>query len=231
MLTVATVATDPNHYRFLGYLQASCDHFGIPLRVLGVGRDFPEHSAKDGMMIEGIADLADDDLLFFCDAYDTFFARSIDTLLDEYRAFERPVVFSTEKRCWPIEELSAQYPPLQSSSPWKHLNGGGFIGRVGVIRSLYREKPDLGSYSWSSQAGWTYRYLRHPELIALDRECRIFQTLAHVIIREDMSYEDGRWKNKVTGTYPIHVHINGSSRRRFFKIAGDWVPWRTNLDS
>lgn len=227
MLHYVTVATNTENVRFKDYLSASSRHFRIDLAVLGDGADWGGLTFKDVLLRKYLERLPSDDLVFFCDAYDSFFCRSHEALGNAFEYFRAPVVFSCEKRCWPDANRRDRFPTTPSR--WKYLNSGGFIGRVGALRSLLEEEipsHEIGEFTWSNQAAWVARYMRHPDVIALDHQCRIFQTLAHTSFLQEVVVRNGRWCNKITGTEPFHVHFNGSAESRFLDLAAGWVPWR-----
>ena len=90
---------------------------------------------------EYISMLPDHDVLFLSDAYDVFlplidpiFCLSEITL--RYLEFKHSIIFSSERSCWPDEELATEIIKHNktltpySDTDSQYLNSGLFIGRV-----------------------------------------------------------------------------------------------------
>ena len=135
---VITVATEENDE--LQRFRNSCTRYNIPYLVLGLGDDWKSGRAVNGVLLERggaqkIIYLRDeikkwknlrDTIILFTDSYDVMFNGGPEEIIAQFRNMKSPVVFSTEKTCWPDESISEDYPDTESS--YKYLNSGGFIG-------------------------------------------------------------------------------------------------------
>jgi hypothetical protein len=229
LLHIVTVATDTRNEHFRNYLKRSCDYFSSELRVLGEGQKWSGFQMKDRLLLEFLRTLKSNDIILFTDAYDAMLMSGASEIEARFREFQHPLVFSCEKRCWPRADRARHFP---NSSPWRFLNSGGFIGHAGYIRELLdrHRAQDLlgGQYQWSNQAYWIEVYCRDPQAIVLDSQCVIFQTLAYTDFLTELEFVGGRWKNRITGTFPSHLHFNGKEGERFLRlVAKSWAPWKS----
>ena len=86
-------------------------------------------------------------------------------------------------------------------TPFKYLNSGLFIGRVGEIKKMIPDKIDSSS---DDQLYYQKKYLSGELQISIDSECYIFQT------HESEVYKDGKQMyNPITRAYNCVYHGNG----------------------
>jgi len=143
---VITVATEDNEN--LDRFRKSCSYYNIPYIILGLGDEWKSGEAENGVLLEpggaqkihylreelkSWPDL-EDHIILFTDSYDVVFNSSPKEILEKFRNFRTEVVFSTEKTCWPDENLASDYP--KSSTEYKYLNSGGFIGYAPKIMEI-----------------------------------------------------------------------------------------------
>lgn len=135
---VVTVATEDNDE--LNRFRDSCKRYNIPYQILGLGDEWKSGHAENGVLIsQGGAqkviylrdfmktlDNLQDTIVLFTDSYDVVFNAGPKEIIDKFRSMKSPVVFSTEKTCWPDDDMKGLYP--ETSSEYKYLNSGGFIG-------------------------------------------------------------------------------------------------------
>lgn len=148
--------------------------------------------------------------ILFVDAFDILF------IGDEVQIEERvkqlgnhDFICSTEKACWPDPELDSQYP-LLGFSPWCYLNSGSYIARREYLVELFKKEKieDLKVLAVDDQLWLTQLYLKDPEkVIKLDTQCVLFQSVA--FLAEGEFSTEGKFKNNITGEYPIILHGNG----------------------
>lgn len=238
-----TYATDPGQTGLKNFLQPSCEYHGLDLTVLsqlpGQKPGEWKHRQKDRMLASFLESVDDEQIILSTDAYDAWFLAGENEILEKYHAFNHPIVFSAERNCWPHNSYFLKhYPP--SSTPARYLNSGGMIGRAGVIRSALK-KLNWTLAFWkhrrSNQYLWSRLFLRKPDLIKLDTECRIFycaaipgrdyldspwglnfrehlheeelQTYIADRILDQIEIIDSRIDYKPTGTQSCHFHFNG----------------------
>lgn len=201
-MKIVTCISDSNEYGYKYYLKPSCEHFNLTLITLEVNSKWSTHRIKDFCLLKYLKDLRNDEIIVFTDGYDTMFTCGEDEIYAKYAAFNKPLVFTAEKNCWPYQKLSEKYPA--SDYPFRYLNCGGFIGKASVIGYLLEKYPVPPSgynflqkmtwkaaglftkkemdpdklYQWSNQYYWTHVYLAHHDSIALDYRCELFLELA-----------------------------------------------------
>jgi len=152
--------------------------------------------------------LPDNDVILFTDAYDVFYGRDLDTIVGRYLGYKREIVFSAEKHLWPDKKL--RFPPTHT--PYRYLNSGTFIGRVGEIKRML-EKPILRHED--DQLYLQKEYLTGKFDIALDVESYIFCTHEEAaVIKNNMIF------NPVTDCYSCVYHGNGGeeAKKTFDKL-------------
>jgi hypothetical protein len=195
-----TSASDPNHPGWK-QLERSLIHFGwdftfIQGEWIGYAGKmlYPYQYLKEG-------NEKDCDLIVISDAYDSFFLAPPEEVIEKYLSeFSPKNLYYGERACWPHPHLESKYPPCES--PYKHVNGGGFI-------ELDMPVP---SAEFNDQAWSTGLFLnRNSEAnIVLDHQCEIFQCTGHWG-PPDFKYRDGRLVNNHTGQVPCIIHFNGHS--------------------
>jgi hypothetical protein len=204
---------------------------GFTVTVLGRGERWRGNGMKLRLLREHLRSRSDDSIVLFADAFDSVLLPCRESILERFQSFRAPLVFSAEKGCWPDPHLAARYPrpepravraqgstprwwrpapPL--STPFRYLNSGGYMGYVGCIRSVL--EGALPEDSDSDQRFFTRYFLEHRDIVALDHESAIFQTL-YQVDPADLTVWDGdpvRVRGKLTGTQPCVLHGNGDGR-------------------
>jgi len=234
-MKVITVINDQYHRGF-NLLRLSCSANNLDLLVLVYGqKNFFSNRIKDNLLLNYLdRHTKDDEIIFFSDGNDAILLCPESEILSKYYGFGKEVVFSAERVCWPDTTLAKQFPV--STSAYRYLNCGGFVGTAGVIKQLLREElPSTGKFEHSNQYLWARRFLKHVDLIALDTACEIFHTfspevgkrfqpidLPHNVapfyscmkkwFTENFAIDKGRLFSKITGTWPCHAHFNGDAK-------------------
>lgn len=231
VVTTATEETDG-----LIRLKESALRYGIPLKVLGIEKDWtggnvsrlenPGGGQKINLLKEYLKrdeGLNDDDLIVFVDGYDVVFTGPIEFVLERYKNFKSKVVFAGERSCWPDEGLASSYP--QTDSPYRYLNSGTFIGTVSELRKITEEPI---SDTDDDQLYYSHKLLSGQYDMELDHRCVIFQPTEGCW--DDVDYmippehSEGNLINKLFNTTPCIVHGNGSPRAKiFFNRVCDYV--------
>jgi hypothetical protein len=173
------------------------------------------------------------DLIIYSDSYDSIMLASPNEVLEKFKKYylrrieglevesddkikvaieNKPpqILWYAERACWPYGEWTYLYP--DSPTPYKHLNGGGFIATPQQIINLIEINPVVPSVEFNDQVHNAKIFLtkNHIANIQLDYYCEIFQCMAHAG-ESDFSVVDGRVKNNITGTMPAILHCNGHS--------------------
>ena len=147
-----TVATEENDQ--LDRFRKSCEYYGVPYKILGLGEEWNGGEAENGVLkgfgggqkvnllrreLESWEELKNH-IIMFTDSYDVVVLQNPQEMLNKFREFKRPIVFSAEKTCWPSTELVEKYP--ESLTDYKYLNSGGFIGYADKIIELIKDEID-----------------------------------------------------------------------------------------
>ncbi len=175
-------------------------------------------------------------LIAFCDTWDMLYMGSRREFEDVVGA--QPLLFHTDKQCWPHPDKASLYPA--KASPWCYVNGTGPAGLGSAIAEaieygmehfpITHENTGVDVYDTAKdndQRFYTDIYLAG--LGVLDTSCRLSQSLVDLRPGE-MAIRDGRLVNKVTGTKPLFVHANGAlsmiGSKMLMDILKDYRPER-----
>ncbi len=222
-----TVATE--EIKGLPLLKKSCDHFNIELEVLGFGQPYYGNGTKITLLTEFLKSQDPEEIVFFTDAYDSFFVRDLSTLEDEFRAFDHPILFSSEDnyyfRIQGIPHLFWnryylwRYPRSQSKfKEYRYLNSGGYMGYAGKILELF-ERSGIRKNMRSDQVNLHRHIVHHPEDIQLDYDHEIFTNYGKFAQPERFSVTDDKLVNNMTGSHPYIFHFPGPKHRGMFEFA------------
>jgi len=209
-MQVITVATDVNNEGFTNFLKPSCEFYKLNLLVLQYGDSFFSNRLKDALLENYLKEVHDDEIIFFTDATDAAFLCGEDEILKKLYGFNSQLVFSAEVNCWPDRTMEATYP--SSSTHFKYLNSGGFIGRAGFIKQLYQRYPisitaNHPQYNWSNQYYWNYIFIKEHETIKLDHNCEIFYNTS--ILLDDIN----DFKARLQSTEQVQAMYNAEKQR------------------
>lgn len=156
----------------------------------------------------------ENDLILFSDSFDAIIANA------NIRLLPGTVVFSAEMCCWPDKSLENKYPA--SPTPYRFLNSGGFIGSVKQLREIL--DFDTVKDTEDDQLFYTRAFLSGKFNIALDVNCRIFQTFN--ASSNFLRIHQNKLVNVVTNTQPHVLHGNGSNKIFFNRICDRVMPHR-----
>ena len=149
-----------------------------------------------------MADLPDNDVVLFTDAFDVFYTRELNAIIGRYLGYKRDIVFSAELSLWP--DPSLRFPP--SHTKHRYLNSGTFIGRVGEIKRMLRW--DIAD-SADDQLYLQKQYLTGNYNAVLDVEGYIFQTHDPAVV-----FQEGMIYNPVSRCYSCIYHGNGGDQAK-----------------
>jgi hypothetical protein len=234
---IITVINDLNQVGF-HLLRLSCAMNNLELIALVYNeQSFSSNRIKDDLLKNYLEhEQGDDETICFTDGFDAIFMATEEEIVTKYNQFNKDLVFSCESQCWPDVSLADQFPD-PGKTPYRFLNSGGFIGKVGTIRDLLDQKVygEENQFKKSNQYGWTKKYFKNPDKIGLDTGCKIFQTFSPEIGKSYLPggvYQDQipynmfmkRWFNsnyliqnnriysKISETLPCQAHFNGASK-------------------
>ena len=203
------------------YLKVSSDYYGVDLTLLKYNKEWTGHRLKDALLKKYLEKLNGNEIVMCTDAYDTLFLGDTDTIKSRFLKFNKPILFSAERNCWPEPALSVYY---KKNGFFRYLNSGAFIGESKTILRLmnrYKEPPAASFnairnlkieglhvnkyYNWSNQYYWSLIYLKHRDLIALDHNHNIFYTLTTGLDRLRKYYGDFLENGKNAKIYKSEV--------------------------
>ena len=174
---------------------------------------------KVNLLREYISMLPDHDVLFFSDAYDIILCTSLDEITGRYLEFKHDIIFSSERFCWPDEELATEIISTNKTiepyndTPYKYLNSGMFIGTVKHIKELLNEIPNDSD----DQLYYQKEYISKRHDIVLDLEGYIF-----TCYDPKVTIQQGQVYNPVTKCYSCVYHGNGGeSAKEHYKTIYD----------
>jgi hypothetical protein len=235
-MKIITVISSVSHPGFQ-LLRLSCALKDLELIALVANKyDLSSRREKDELLQAYLASEPDDnEIILFTDGYDAILLSGEKEILEKFRQTGRDLVFSTETACWPDTTLASQYPET-TSGPYKFLNSGGFIGKVGIMKAFLNDGTEASDkYPESNQYLWTKRFLENPERIGLDISCQLFCTFSPEVgerylpgpgshnhypyyeymkewFETSFSIQNGRIFNKISQTWPCQAHFNGHSK-------------------
>ena len=155
---------------------------------------------KLNLIKEYLNKLEDHEVVLFTDGYDVLYNDNLDSITRRYIGYNKKVIFSAERDCWPDESLESQFP--ESNTPYRYLNSGTFIGEVGELRKILSEEI---ANEDDDQLYCQKVFLKNKYNIALDYENYIFNCN-----EEDVTIMDnGQYYNPHTNCCPSIYHGNG----------------------
>lgn len=212
-LHICTMASDYTNQ--LKQLIDSCTYFGHKLNIIGLNEPF-SFGKKLRDYKKFIDLIPDQDIVMCIDAYDVLVLADEEQILNCFYSLNTPVVFSAEINCHPYPHLAQYYP--ESTSKFKYLNSGTFIGYAGALKHILSTCGDLPD-EVDDQGLMNFYYLYHPNEIKLDSEGVLFLTLLGVDISEiDLNYFDKTVHYSTTGTNPCIIHGNSLGKQLYQEI-------------
>lgn len=145
----------------------------------------------------------------FTDSYDIIFAAGWDEILTKFESYQSPIVFGTERYCWPKLEQAALYPPCPY--PTRFLNAGFWMAttewalKMATILAEQAAKKDR-----CDSAICVDLFLSKTMPIVLDNKCSLLYCM-NMDSASHLAFENGRIKALETGENPCVLHGNGGS--------------------
>ena len=213
---VATEETDEGYKIF----SESIKEYGINYKILGLNEkkkyDMSLYGGtfKIAFLKKELSNYSDDELvnklILFTDTYDVFFTGGKKDIIDRYIIAQieyncpHGIIFSSEKACWPDEELKFNYE--ETYTPYKYLNSGSFIGNGLEIKELLK---DFDEYWRDDQYYYAVKFTENLEFqeMCLDYKCILFQTLHRSFF--DIKQIGNKYENGFFKTNPVIIHGNG----------------------
>lgn len=219
-MRLAVITT--GHAPYKGELmEKSAARVGIEVFRIGADKPWPK-DYRVAKLIHGqetVANLpADVTHVMYVDCSDSLFVRGPEDIILKFEEFHDRgflAVVQAEKNCYPDVVLAREYPP--SETAWKYVNSGGWICRREDALRIMAYVAELGAFC--DQRCWSRAYLtstaaaeeeaRDHRMIALDDECRIFQSM-YLQQPDELRFSEKLPVNQVTGRMPCVMHWNGT---------------------
>jgi len=216
-----TVGTDEKKcerlYQSAGYSNHKVVNLGTGRKWEGGDMNKQGGGQKVNQLREYISMLPDHDVVFFSDAYDVFLGITstmfpLHEITRRYLEFKHSIIFSSERFCWPDEELATEIikhnktltPYADTDS--QYLNSGLFIGRVSELKRLLSEPLHDDE---DDQLYYQMQYLRGHYDIVLDLESYIFQSYDPCVV-----IKNGQLYNPKTKCFNCVFHGNGGEKAK-----------------
>ncbi len=183
MLHVFSYGTDETR---CNRLRRSGERCGVGVSIGGPGSAWGGYTDKLRAFDEHLAGLPAADVAMFVDAYDTVFVADAAEIIERFEAYGAALVFSGERGLWPEGDAWIADLYAKTGSPFRFVNSGAYMGRVGALRDMLAAPADdrghrdaLGRWHEGAddQRFLTTFYLQNTERVALDRRQRIFANL------------------------------------------------------
>ena len=207
----------------LRYLLDSCDHFGIDMNVIGLGRPYLGNGTKIVYLSQFLRKLDPMEVVCFTDAYDSFFVRPVDDLEARFKALNHPFVLTAEdnfyfrltsiKMAFLNRWVRWNYPKSKSNyANYRFLNSGGFMGYAGHILRIF-DLLKIDKTKYSDQPWLHMHFLSHPEDISLDYQHDFFTIYGKHADEKTFTVENDTLINNNTGSNPYIFHFPGFVHR------------------
>ena len=158
--------------RFIG----SSKKNGIYPVILGQNDAAFSYLNKVKALREYLLNCPPEEIILFTDCWDVIILSGENEIIEKFRSFNRPVVFSTEKILMTIkrgDECLKQWPA--GIMPYRWLSSGGFIGYAEAILGILNALHAVNYYDISDDQSIFYCYfLDHPDELVLDYKQEIF---------------------------------------------------------
>jgi len=206
MTTIAVLYAVPHNTRSQRVVSI-LDHYQIPYKLYtdivwkGLG-------SKLEIAYRATQELTDYTHLLFLDAYDIVVMAGLDAIMERYQMFQHPWVCNADPFIWPPSSLQPEDYPL-CESVWRYLNSGAYLAERTYL-AMWLERwgvSKLTRYNFCDQGWLASHYVKTPESICLDTQCRLFQCLIGGWWAFDVS--PCHLHNHETNTDPLIAHHNG----------------------
>lgn len=169
----------------------------------------PGGGQKINLMKQYLSSVPDSTIIMFIDGYDTFLAASREEILDRYLSFNKDIVFSAEKICWPDPNMADLHPLTHTKC--RYLNSGTYIGTARALKSLF--SGPIKNYE-DDQLYVQQAFLSNKYDLVLDVESYIFFCLSSA--ENDVLVGSKFIVNKASNCTTCVIHGNGGDKTKEF---------------
>jgi len=159
----------------------------------------------------------DADYFLFSDCNDVIYSAGADELIEKFNAIGSPIVYSSERYCWPPVIKPEEYPAHSIGRFSRFLNSGFWMAtREGALKLAVELQKPFPDRVICDQGSAVLLYLSGRLPIALDHENTLCYCNADKA--QGLEFDDPRQRFKRAGTeiYPCCFHGNGAGNMRPF---------------
>lgn len=229
VVSVCSYRPKPSYYFYDQFL-ASVRKVGAEPAILGWHEHWGGLSTKPKLLKAFLSKGHNEgDVLLCTDSWDVVFQSPPEEILERYLSRFGPgtIAFNAERNCFPRGDLAPEYDKIAESTgvkttPWKYLNSGVMIGTPANILKLLEfmevdKVPDdhqLPDGKWvhpNDQGHYSEVFLKQPVAMVLDYNTELAMAM-HGSELDELDFTGPRIKNKITGTEPGILHMNGHAK-------------------
>jgi hypothetical protein len=199
-------------------LVTSANANNINIHINGIGIKWKDFSNKLENFHKFLENVDDDKIVMSLDAYDIILYDTAENIKKKFLKYNKPLVFSAEKYCWPDGNIWDKYP--KSNEIFKYVNAGTYMGYAWKIKEMLNEfkKTNYNCLTYHTdkyykkaddQRCLTKYYLNNMNDIAIDNKQKIWSLCAGTK-RDDFELKNYNYLyNKITDTQSSILHTNG----------------------
>jgi hypothetical protein len=197
----------------------------INIHINGIGVKWKDFSNKLENFHKFLENVNDNKIVMCLDAYDVIIFDNAENILNKFKEFDKPLVFSAEIYCWPDKDIYNYYPEKTKNEKFKFVNAGTYMGYAWRIKEMLNEfrKTNYNCLTYDTnkyhkkvddQRCLTRYYLdnvNNKNDIALDHKQKIW-SLCTGTKREDYDFDLNTFSNlynKSTNDKSSILHTNG----------------------
>jgi hypothetical protein len=199
----------------------------INIHINGIGVKWKDFSNKLENFHKFLENVNDNKIVMCLDAYDVIIFDNAENILNKFKEFDKPLVFSAEIYCWPDKDIYNYYPEKTKNEKFKFVNAGTYMGYAWRIKEMLNEfrKTNYNCLTYDTnkyhkkvddQRCLTRYYLdnvNNKNDIALDHKQKIWSLCAGTK-REDYDFDLNTFSNlynKSTNEKSSILHTNSGN--------------------
>ena len=213
------------NYDDIKTLIKSCKENNVNMNVDGIGSKWNGNKDKPTNFIKFLNECRDDQIVMFVDANDVIFYDNQENIKKKFLEFNKNIVLSAEKYCWPDKEITEYYPEETKNEIFRYVNSGGYMGYVKDLKEMlntynkgknclkYNQKDNNIPDGYVSDQRCLHKYyLENLDKIAVDNKQKIWSVCAGTN-REDYDITGYKYLyNKITNEKSSVLHANGPNK-------------------
>ena len=222
MSTVIAYGTEKQAY--FNLFMESCHRFGIEPVILGWGDKWAGTCKKLISIRNFIIDLPTDEIVLSVDPFDVIFLSGLEEIEEKFRKLSIPFLCGALKlrsfnaKVYDHEFNRTTWTTPETLTGYNYLNAGTWISTAGYASKLLKRLTDDGQLQTCDidQEVFTSLYIEDSSVMDIDWNCHLFYNLLFTdfVTRRpdltDLQYQDGRIRNRSTGSIPSVLHGSGN---------------------